>query len=418
MSTASSLRLVAVERADALPAARAPRWLALDLFRFCAVCLMVQGHVFSTLLDSATKSEQWYRHHSFVHGYTAPMFLFGAGLAFGYTTFRGWDAHVAGGPSAIKRFTRYAWLLVIGYALHLPTLSFFRLFSLEAAQVRQLAQVDVLQHIGVSLAICQALVLLVKKRRAFVTIVAVLAVLGVLGAPWVWGVELGETSLSPWLAGYVNASTGSYFPLVPWSGFTLVGILAAYAVGGSDGARSSVSERVRWPLAVLAGAFLLAPILVDRLGVWPWPPHNFWKTNPLFFFWRLGNVMAVLALLCFLERWMDQLGWLAKEATSRASRVAHRALPWVKLVGAESLIIYVVHLVLLHGSVLGRGLKDTTMLHGGAQDVLTAIGVTIVLFAAMVAVAKAWSELRKAPLAFTTAQVSLTGGFLLLMLTQ
>ena len=55
---------------------RAGRWLALDLLRFCAVFLMVQGHTFSSLLDPSVRAERWYQHHNFVHGYTAPMFLF------------------------------------------------------------------------------------------------------------------------------------------------------------------------------------------------------------------------------------------------------------------------------------------------------------------------------------------------------
>ncbi|HEY8431817.1 MAG TPA: heparan-alpha-glucosaminide N-acetyltransferase domain-containing protein [Sandaracinaceae bacterium] len=394
------MHVATLEHVEARPSA--PRWLALDLFRFCAVCLMVQGHVFSTLLDSATKSQRWYPHHSFVHGYTAPMFLLGAGLAFGYTTFRAWDEHAKGGPATIKRFKRYAWLLVIGYALHLPTMSLSRLFALDEAQLRQLAQVDVLQHIGVTLALCQLLVLLVKRRRAFVAVVAVLAAASAVAAPWVWAIDL--EGVSPWLAGYVNASTGSQFPLVPWSGFTLFGIVLAHAIGIRGDARS-VSERVRWPLAVVAAAFLIVPVLIDRFGVWPWPAHNFWKVNPLFFSWRLGNALAVLALLCFAERAIERAGWSGS-----------RVLSWVKLVGTESLIIYVVHLVLLHGSVLGPGLAHTETLGRGTQGVLGASAVTLVLFSAMVLLAKMWSELRKTSAAFTAAQLGLTGGFVLLML--
>ncbi len=412
MSTVLSPRVLVAEGAEAVRAARGPRWLALDLFRFCAVCLMVQGHVFSTLLDRATKSQGWYPHHSFVHGYTAPMFLFGAGLAFGYTTFRSWDEHARGGPGAIKRFTRYGWLLAIGYALHLPTGSLWGLFRLEPDQLRQLAQVDVLQHIGVTLAICQLLVLLLKRQRAFVAVVLALACLSVFTAPWVAGIDL--TGTNPWLAGYVGSSTGSQFPLVPWSGFTLIGIAAAYA------ARSpglSVSERAGWPLAVLAIVCMLAPVVVDRLGFWPWPAHNFWKTNPLFFFWRLGNITAVLALLCFVERGMHRLGWLAKDA-EQGHRVASRVLDWVKLVAAESLIIYVVHLVAIHGSVLGRGLKDTDVLRGGAQTLGTAALATVALLAAMVLLARAWGELRKSPPAFRALRWILTGSFLVTMLLR
>jgi uncharacterized membrane protein len=86
-SSASAAASAETQR-ESTPTPRGPRWLALDLFRFAAALLMVQGHVFTELLSSDYSGERWVRHHRFVHGYTAPMFLFAAGLAFGVTTFR------------------------------------------------------------------------------------------------------------------------------------------------------------------------------------------------------------------------------------------------------------------------------------------------------------------------------------------
>lgn len=425
-------------------ATTAKRWLALDLFRFAAVCMMVQGHVFSTLLDEASRAYTWqgfrlYAHHSFVHGYTAPMFLFGAGLAFGYTTFRRWAEHTAplsspiGRAAARKRFQRYGWLLLIGYGLHLPTLSLSRLLAMEDPHaIARMLQVDVLQHIGVSLAICQTLLLFVKNRRVFVGLVAVLGVFCIMSGPWIWRLDLADGTLPIWLAGYLNpgyplhadGTGGSLFPLIPWAGFTYTGIVVAYAVGvareqtgrpSTDGhAHPSVSERVAWPFLALALFFMLVPIVVDRFGPFPWPPHNFWKTNPLFFFWRLGNVMLVLAVLCFAERLMSRLGWLADGAPRG---LVSRLLPWVKLVGAESLIIYVMHLVVLHGSVLGPGIKHTGLVEARAQGVLMASLVTVVIFLLMVALARLWSQLRRDPRSFRLVQVSLVGLVVVLMLT-
>lgn len=422
-ATLDEARPEAASSLDAAPP-KPGRWLALDLFRFCAVCLMVQGHVFSSLLDSATKAQGWYPHHGVIHGYTAPMFLFGSGLAFGYTTFRNWGEHAAGGPAALKRFKRYAWLLVIGYALHLPTRSLARLLALEdPARIASFVQVDVLQHIGISLAVCQILVLVcARSPRVFATIVGALAAVFISTAPWVWNVDLQGMGLPTWLAAYVNGqplvpggTLRSPFPLFPWAGFTYVGILVAYAVGVAGSIRS-VSQHVRWPFAALAAVFLVVPVVIDRLGIWPWPEHNFWRTNPLFFFWRLGNVVAVLAVLCFVERWMERLGWLARSAETLASRIAQRALAWIKLVGAESLIIYVVHLVVLYGSVLGGGLDDTEMFKGGEQSLVTATLVAIGLLLAMILLARGWNDLRKVRFGFNAVQLSLTGYFAYLML--
>lgn len=383
----------AMERADAQP--KAKRWLGLDLYRFVAVLLMVQGHVFSFLLDSATKSQGWYPHHSFVHGYTAPMFLFGAGLAFGYTTFRKWDAHASGGPAAWKRYRRYGWLLVIGYGLHLPTLSIARLLEIDdPSRIAQILQVDVLQHIGMSLAICQLLVFLVKRQRVFVSIVAALGAAAVFGAPWIWNLDLSATSIPVGLAAYVNDSTGSLFPLTPWMGFTYLGIVVAYVVGVS-GPAQGVSERVAWPFFVLSLAFMIVPIAIDRLGFFPWPHHNFWKTNPLFFFWRVGNILFVLATLCFAERWMSRIGWLDDEPSSRIGKLIQRAMPWVKIAAAETLVIYVAHVLILYGSGIGPSLRATGLISPRSHDLLEVSIVAGLLILGMILFARVWFELRK-----------------------
>ena len=400
---------------DAAPA-KAPRWLALDMLRFVAVFLMVQGHTFTALLDRTVKAQGWYPHHSFVHGYTAPMFLFGAGLAFGYTTFRRWDAHTRPGPAVYKRVQRYLWLMLIGYGMHLPMLSLARLAAIDDPdRIAHMLQVDVLQHIAVSLAFCQLLVFVVKRRRAFVWIVGALGALFVFAAPWVWSLDL-EGGTPIWLAGYVNASTGSIFPIVPWAGFTYLGIVVAYAVGLRRGGRL-LSDRLAWPLLALATFLIVVPIVFNRIAALPYGPHNFWKTNPLFFFWRLGNVVLVLSGLCFLERWMRARGWLEAAASpaarTRARAALDRALFWVKLMAAESLVIYVVHLIVLHGSVLNPGVKQIT----GTGGLPLAVGVTAGIWVAMMVLARSWTRLKKVRPTFHAVQLGMVS-FLVLMLVS
>lgn len=390
-------------------AGRTRRWLALDAFRFVAVCLMVQGHVFTTLLDRATKSQGWYPHHSFVHGYTAPMFLFGAGLAFGYTTFRQWEQHAAGGAPARKRYQRYFWLLFIGYLLHLPSLSLSRLLGISDPQtIARMFQADVLQHIGVSLALCQVLVWLVKRRGLFVAIIAALGIVSIAAAPWVWGLDLSDGLLPTWAAAYVNASTGSAFPLVPWAGFTYAGIVVAYALGAERRERlADVSQVAAWPLTALALGCLIVPIVLDRFGPFAWPSHNFWKVNPLFTLWRLGNVLAILALFCHVERILLRCGILGAEARGRGSKVAVRVSRWIKLIAAESLIIYVAHLLVLHGSVLAPGLKHGDVAHEHSLGLGGASVVALALFLAMVGLAKLWNELKRERFAFRVVQAAM-----------
>ena len=425
--TGSHAPLSARAATRAIAVAKAQRWLGLDVFRFFAVLMMVQGHVFTTLLDDATKTQGWYPHHAAFHGYTAPMFLFGAGLAFGYTTFKKWDAHVAGGASAWKRYNRYIWLLVLGYGLQLPTLSLPALLSMEdPSRIARFFSINVLQHIGVSLAIAQVLVKVTKRKKVFVTALAGLAVLCVAAAPWIWALDV--SGLPVVLQGYVNAAGHhsvdangvasvvgrSYFPLVPWAGFTYAGIIIAYLVG-LGGSAKSISERAAWPFSILALVFMLVPVVIDRFGPFPWPEHNFWKTNPLFFFWRLGNILLILAALCHAERFARSRGWLDPEAGSRLARLV---LPWVKLIAAESLVIYVAHLLVLHGSVLAPGItrSDTFASHGHGLAIATLVAVAIT--AIMVVVSKAWAELRKQKRAYLFVRTTMIAAIVLLALTR
>lgn len=357
------------------------RWLALDLLRFCAVFLMIQGHTFTALLEPAVRAERWYRHHNFVHGYTAPMFLFASGLAFGYTTFRSWNQLLVPGKALWKRFRRYGWLLLIGYGLHLPSTSLVELSALPPERLQTWLQVDVLQHIALSLALCQVLVLLLRTPRRFAVVIAVLFVLAVLSAPFVWSFDLSE--VSPLVRGIVNGVSGSPFPLVPWAGFTYAGILCAYFAKNAQ----RPSRELAWPFSIAAALLLLVPIAINHTGFNPYGVHDFWKTSPYYFFWRLGNVMAVLALLCFLERFMERI-----ELGAVVGSPSSRALELVRVVGQESLIIYVGHLIVLHGSVINRGIRAYT---GETLSLLAASMVALLLFALMIAFARLWHGLKK-----------------------
>jgi hypothetical protein len=385
------------------------RWLALDLLRFVAVFLMVQGHVFTSLLDPSYESQRWLRHHNFVHGYTAPMFLFASGLAFGYTTFRGWAANTTPGDALWKRFRRYGWLLVIGYVLHMPVLALTRLVHIDQATLTSWLQVDVLQHIGVSLALLQLLALAVRREKVFAGIVGGLFVVAVFAAPLVWEIDVRAFLPTP-IASFVNDDTGSLFPLVPWAGFTYAGVLVAYA------ARSvrRPSAELAWPLLALTVTAFVLPIALNRTGFQPYGAHDFWKTDPYYFFFRLANVLAVLTAWCFVEKLADARKWLEEGKEGARTRIGE-ALQVVRIVGAESLLIYVAHLVFLHGSVLSSGLEHAT---GRTLSLGQASFVAAVLFASMVVLAWTWHEWKKGKWRFRVLQWSALSGFAYLMITS
>ncbi len=417
------------------------RWLALDLVRFCAVFLMVQGHVFSSLLDPSYEGQRWLRHHNFVHGYTAPMFLFASGLAFGYTTFRGWAANTKVGDGLWKRYRRYGWLLAIGYAMAMPALSLTRLLAIDDPHtLRQWLRVDVLQHIGLSLVILQSLAVLLRTEKRFIAAVGLLFLVAVFAAPFLWDWDAAHY-FPTGIAAYLTSRTGSMFPLFPWAGFTYAGVLVAYA------ARSvkKPSRELAWPLLGLTLALFVLPVGLNRAGIQLYGAHDFWKSDPYYFFFRLANVLAIVTFWCFVERFAEGANWLKgldvakkvvsptaaqtdpqtgiqtdqqaqpQSVTSKQSKsLLARVVEVVRIVGAESLLIYVTHLVLLHGSVLTVGFIHFT---GRSLTLGQAAFFAGMLFVAMVATAWIWHEWKKEPWRFRILQWGALAGFAFMMLT-
>ena len=402
------------------------RWLALDLVRFCAVFLMVQGHVFSSLLDPSYEGQRWLRHHNFVHGYTAPMFLFASGLAFGYTTFRGWAANTRVGSGLWKRFRRYGWLLAIGYALAMPALSLTRILAIDDPETwRNWLRVDVLQHIGVSLVILQSLAVLLRTERRFIAAVAVLFSFAVFAAPLLWDWDAAR-HFPTGIAAYLTSRTGSIFPLFPWAGFTYAGVLVAYAARTVK----QPSRELAWPLLALTLALFVLPVGLNRAGIQLYGTHDFWKSDPYYFFFRLANVLAIVTFWCFVERFAEGASWLKSlEVTKKTGTQTDRQLTtgtqstsWtarivnvVRIVGAESLLIYVTHLVLLYGSVLTVGFLHYT---GRSLTLGQAAFFAGMLFVSMIVTAWVWHEWKKEPWRFRVLRWGAIGAFALMMLTH
>ena len=83
MSAVSSVAPSQVATPDPPRRPRANRELYIDVFRGLMALVMVQGHVFDTLLHPAARAEPWYMFQQVFHGSTAPGFLFASGFVAG-----------------------------------------------------------------------------------------------------------------------------------------------------------------------------------------------------------------------------------------------------------------------------------------------------------------------------------------------
>jgi uncharacterized membrane protein len=329
---------------------RARRELYIDAFRGLVALVMVQGHLNDTLLSPEAKTGAFYQLQLFVHGSTAPGFLFASGF-------------VAGLPRAplslratVRRARRLLFILGVGYALHLPYLSLWK--TLTQATPAERAHVLACNALHV-IAITQLLVLVLQwlAGRRWVPVAAVTALVIVAATPAVWASELSRR-LPLALGAYLDAQAApSPFPVFPYSAFVLAGTVAGAALGRQD-ERTRARRALGWGLGLLAAGAIASLALRGRV--------DFWHASPGYALLRLGGLLILL------------LG------VERLARPGGRFVGALALIGHETLLVYALHLQLLYGSTLWPAPVQPWAGRFGlaAADTVLLLAMGLVLYAA------------------------------------
>lgn len=293
----------------------ASRVKALDWHRGLAVLFMIETHSLLLLSPSLASSPLRLALDPF-NGLVAPSFIFAAGFAVALVACRsakkpGWRRE-----RAPKSLLRIGEVFLVGAILHQQK---FHVWSQPGNWVR----VDILWCLVAALLASWALVFALGDRpRLIAALAAVLAAGTFALTPW-------AESLGPPAAHLLNSSTGSPFPLLPWTAWAFAG--AACGALAADPARGPA-------LLLAALAALLA--IGTTLSFAPLPQ------SPADMMTRLWKVAAVALTLVSLERLGQKRGW----------SLDHRALRVLEFFGSRSLSAYFFHIVLLHASVAGIGL--------------------------------------------------------------
>lgn len=324
-----------------------PRDAAVDAFRGLMALVMVQGHAFEALLTPVHRSDPGYQLQLILHGSTAPGFLFASGFVAALPR-RPLSAH-----AAWRRARRLGFVFLTGYALQLPFFSLWKtLNEATPAQWRALFAVDALQLVAVAQLLLLGLQLAFPRRFPAAALAAAAAL--ALAGPAVWHGRLAE-SWPAFVAPYLDMSTGSHFPLFPYAPFVLAGGAAGAWLGRSD-ARLRRAPLVRAGALGLVVGSGLAAFAFRRVDFWA--AWDFWAISPAYTLMRLGGLLLLLAGLDAIVL----RGW-------RGSRL-------LAAVGRETLLVYVLHLLLLFGGVLGAAplARHAGQLgFGGAAFVFTAL---------------------------------------------
>ncbi|MGZ4788210.1 MAG: heparan-alpha-glucosaminide N-acetyltransferase domain-containing protein [Terriglobales bacterium] len=345
------------------------RLVQVDLVRVVAMALMVQGHTLDVLLTPSYQSAWWYSTWQFCRGFTAPTFLLLSGFSFALATIRRFDEHTVVGPKLFSRLRKFAFFVVLGYAMHFPAHSVRDLSYVPAEGWQSFLQIDVLQTIGMSLIVLQLLVLALRNKYAFAAVSITGSLVLAFTTPLLWN-SPAVNSLPLAARSALIGTTGSLFPLLPWSCYVLLGagLGTLYLTVGRS---SSAWLKAFVPAGLL---LMLAGIHSEALSHRLYGDANFWPTTPHLFLTRIGFVLTILGLGTFALPWMQ-----ASAGTLRS-------------LAEESLLVYFVHVDLLYGSVWNPGLRNYL---GGTLPLGQAYVWVIAMIAAMTALAYHWNRSKK-----------------------
>jgi uncharacterized membrane protein len=316
-----------------------------DWLRGLAVLLMLQTHAYDAWLDPAAKATRFFARSRLLGGYPAPLFLFVAGLSMALLAEARHRAGVPGHALRLEILRRAA--EVFAYAL------LFRLWMFTTsgfAKPSSLLRVDVLNCIGLSMAIVGVAALAASSFGARILRALALVFAFAFFTPWAWDLA-APPSLPYGLVGYWSGRVhGAFFPLFPWAGFTAAGACAGLVL-----ARARHRDREGRAVAALAGMGLVAiplGLALDRLPFSPFPRYDFWWTSPNYFLVKAGIVLLALG------------------AAYAWNRVRPEAPSALRLLGRASLLVYWVHIEVVYGGIVAPALRHALGLLGASVALL------------------------------------------------
>ncbi|MBN2343880.1 MAG: DUF1624 domain-containing protein [Deltaproteobacteria bacterium] len=310
------------------------RVVFIDQARAFALTMMLVGHTLHHFLGEPWRSGEAYNEYQFFRGITSALFLMVSGFSFVVASFKYWDDYTHISPRLIARLRRIGYILFLAYLLHMYGGTLARMVSwYNPNRLEAFLRFDVLQNIGFGLLILHTAAFAVKKIEHFWKITLALFIGVLLLATLTYDPAI-DAHLPLGLAPALNMYHRSLFPLIPFTGFMLVGAFFAYFFW--QGKQKGTEWKAMAALAATGVGFLLFEYVIRNHvsgGVFPFAVEM--EKTPGNTFARCGSAMLVISGLFFLEKLVVILPELALTMSK------------------DSLAIYVVHLPIIYGGTLG-----------------------------------------------------------------
>ncbi|MDG1330737.1 MAG: L-rhamnose/proton symporter RhaT [Crocinitomicaceae bacterium] len=321
----------------------------IDVGRSVAIIMMLQGHFIShTLSDYAERKANVHSPESFgdvlftiwshMRGLTAPLFFTITGVVFVYLLLGGDKAQGFFKQKRVRKGIKRALsIILIGYILQL---NYQNLDYYLSGRINQrFFGFHVLQCIGTGILILLTLYGLFRlsKLKRFSVVLMLAGASVFLATPFISA--YGDTYLPRnFHAIFQNVIHGpnSFFPWFPWLGFVLCG-------GAIGAVLREFKDSIRKPLfpvkffLTFFGIVLVFVGTIKLIGLYI-PPEEIMVGRAISSALRLTEVVLFISILMYAERF-----WKGRNNA------------FIKM-GQNTLEIYVLHVILLYGAVIGIGL--------------------------------------------------------------
>ncbi|WP_092467343.1 heparan-alpha-glucosaminide N-acetyltransferase domain-containing protein [Winogradskyella thalassocola] len=306
----------------------------IDAVRAFAILMMLQGHFIDTLLEVSYRNPMYpaYKVWEYLRGITAPTFFTISGLIFSYLIIR------AKQNGTIKKrmhkgLIRGAMLIGIGYLLRAPIFEWLTGKFPESFLV-----IDVLQCIGLSLILVVCIYKITFKKTLLFSIIMLLLGLAIfITEPLYRYLELPKVPML--FSNYLSKANGSIFTIIPWFGYVAFGAFIATLF-------YRYVERPKFKTAIVSGFFVVGIALIFGSSEALMRLYYTFDISILkevayynYLFTRLGNVLILFSLFYLAENYIKQ--------------------PLILKIGQKTLSIYVIHFIIIYGSLTGLGLHQT-----------------------------------------------------------
>lgn len=297
--------------------------------RGLAILVMIECHTFNSFTRLNLRDGGPYILTQFLGGIAAPLFLFMAGMTMGFQM----ESLDRREPRPLRRWLvslrRAAYILGIAFAFRFTNW----LFSVPHAGLQELTKVDILNCMGLGMAVLAVLSVFSSKdrpRAAAVAGILIAAIAPIMtNLPWNGTPALLQEYLVP-------GQARGHFPFFPWVAYIAFGLaLGAIVKRAAEVASNDRFERLmEW--SFLTGAMMIfTGQYFSNLPYSFYTHANFWTDSPALIAMRVGMCLLIMA---------GSYLWTEYGAGARWS--------WMQALGKNSLMVYWVHVMIVYGTVV------------------------------------------------------------------